>query len=91
MAELVTDVQRQPRREVLSSLGSLTPLDWIALVLTIIGGLNWGLIGAFDFNLIAVIFGSMSVVSRVIYGLVGVAAIYLIAVSGRLGRKRGPG
>lgn len=46
-----------------------------ALVLTIIGAINWGLIGLFSFDLVAAIFGTMSVWSRVIYTIVGVAGI----------------
>ncbi len=53
-------------------------LDWIALVLVIIGGLNWGLKGALDFDLVAYLLGTMSVVSRIVYSLVGIAAIYMI-------------
>ncbi|MFD0556598.1 hypothetical protein FB566_1842 [Stackebrandtia endophytica] len=47
----------------------------IATALVIIGGLNWGLVGAFDFNLVDTIFGAGSVLSRIIYILVGVSAI----------------
>ena len=46
-----------------------------ALVLTIIGAINWGLIGIFDFNLVTTLFGDMSVFSRIIYALVGIAGI----------------
>ena len=56
----------------------MSPLGWVAFVLTIIGGLNWGLIGAFGFDLVASIFGAMSVTSRVIYVLVGLSAIYML-------------
>ncbi|NCN86847.1 DUF378 domain-containing protein [archaeon] len=52
------------------------PLDTVALILVLIGALNWGLVGIFSFDLVAGIFGAMSVVSRIIYSLVGVAAIY---------------
>lgn len=52
--------------------------DWIVVILLIIGGVNWGLIGFFDFDLVAAIFGVMSVVSRIIYALVGLSAIYFI-------------
>ena len=51
---------------------------WIAVILLIIGGLNWGLIGLFKFDLVAAIFGDMSGVSRVIYVLVGLAAVWKI-------------
>ena len=51
----------------------------ICLVLVIIGALNWGLIGLFDFNLVSFIFDSLSVViSRIIYSLVGIAGVVLI-------------
>ena len=50
-------------------------LQKIALVLTIIGALNWGLIGLFDFNLVSTIFGDMTILSRIIYTLVGIAGI----------------
>ena len=53
-------------------------LDWIALILVIIGGLNWGLVGIFNWNLVDAIFGVGSVVSTIVYILVGVAALYTI-------------
>ncbi|MFO7711445.1 MAG: DUF378 domain-containing protein [Candidatus Woesearchaeota archaeon] len=53
-------------------------LDWIALVLVIVGGLNWGLVGLFQFNLVDFLFGSIALLERVIYVLVGVAALYMI-------------
>lgn len=53
-------------------------LDIIALVLIIVGGLNWGLVGFFGFDLVAAIFGAMSTLARIVYGLVGVSAIYSI-------------
>lgn len=51
-------------------------IDKIALVLIIIGAINWGLIGLFQFDLVATIFGDMSVISRVIYTLVGVSGLW---------------
>ena len=62
-------------------------IDWIALVLAIIGGLNWGLVGAFKFDLVATIFGDMSSLSRIVYVLVGLAAIYLIYTSTKLAKE----
>ena len=50
--------------------------DIIAFGLLVIGGLNWGLAGLFGFDLVARIFGSMSIISRAIYCLVGLAAVY---------------
>lgn len=51
-------------------------IDKIALVLIIIGAINWGLIGIFNFNLVEAIFGDMTVLSRIIYGLVGVSGLW---------------
>ncbi len=51
-------------------------IDKIALVLIIIGALNWGLIGLFNFNLVETIFGDMTVISRIIYGLVGLSGLW---------------
>jgi len=65
----------------------LTVLEWIAIILLIIGGLNWGLVGVFSFDLVAGIFGDMSAVSRIIYILVGLSAIYLLFFCGKLGKK----
>lgn len=53
-------------------------LDTIALILVIIGALNWGLIGIFDFNLVDSIFGDMSLISRIVYGLVGISGLWCI-------------
>ena len=50
----------------------------ITLVLLIVGGLNWGLIGLFDFDLVAALFGEMSALSRIVYTLVGVSALWQI-------------
>jgi uncharacterized membrane protein YuzA (DUF378 family) len=65
-------------------------LNWIALALVSIGGLNWLLVGAFDFDLVAAIFGEMSALSRAVYVLVGVAAIYTLLVAPRLVRHDHP-
>jgi len=51
-------------------------LDVVAAVLVVVGGLNWGLVGLLDLDLVAKLFGDMSVVSRVVYILVGLAAVY---------------
>jgi uncharacterized membrane protein YuzA (DUF378 family) len=51
-------------------------LDITAVALLAIGGLNWGLVGAANFDLVAAIFGEMTPLSRVVYTLVGVAAVY---------------
>ncbi len=53
-------------------------VDMIAWILLIIGGLNWGLVGVANFDLVATIFGAGSPLASIVYGLVGVAAIYAI-------------
>lgn len=56
-----------------------TALDATALTLSIIGAVNWGLIGLFKFDLVAFLFGSMTLLSRIIYTIVGICGIYLIS------------
>lgn len=51
-------------------------LEWTALVLIIIGALNWGLIGLFGFNLVEAIFGSGSLLSKLVYVIIGAAGLY---------------
>ena len=53
-------------------------LQKTALVFTIIGAINWGLIGLFNFNLVDAIFGAMSIISRIIYILVGISGLWAI-------------
>ena len=53
-------------------------MDIIALILVIIGGINWGLVGIFDFNLVNFLFGEFSMISRIIYTLVGLGALWSI-------------
>lgn len=59
-------------------------VDYIALILVVIGAVNWGLIGFFGFDLVRMIFGDMTAISRIIYGLVGIAGLYAISYFGRL-------
>lgn len=57
---------------------NLNALDWIAMVLLVIGGLNWGLVGLFQYDLVAAIFGSAtSLFARIVYVLVGLSALYV--------------
>jgi len=55
-------------------------LKLIAYILVIIGAINWGLVGFFGFDLVASIFGDMTLVSRIVYSLVGVSALILLIV-----------
>ena len=59
-------------------------MDTLALILSIIGCVNWGLVGIFQFDLVAFIFGNMSWLSRIIYALVGLSGLYMISAYGRI-------
>ena len=65
----------------------MNTLDWIAMVLLIVGGLNWGLVGLFNFDLVAALFGTQSALSRVVYTLVGLSALYSIYTSSKMANK----
>ncbi len=62
-------------------------LSWVAIILIIIGGLNWGLVGFFEFDLVGAIFGNMSIVSRIVYALVGLAAVYTIFLLPKMNKQ----
>jgi len=53
-------------------------IDWVAMVLVIVGGLNWGLVGAMNYNLVESLLGSWPLVVKIVYDLVGLAALYSI-------------
>lgn len=59
-------------------------LDIIALILVIVGAVNWGLIGLFGFDLVATLFGDMSVISRIVYTLVGISGLWSIRLIPRV-------
>jgi uncharacterized membrane protein YuzA (DUF378 family) len=59
-------------------------VNWIALILVIVGALNWGLVGLLNLDLVAAIFGAMSALSRIVYILVGIAAVYIAVLSPKL-------
>lgn len=63
--------------------------DITALTLVIIGAINWGLIGFFKFDLVATIFGGMdSIISRIIYAIIGIAGLYTLSLYGKLGQNK---
>lgn len=68
-------------------MNKLNAIDWIAIILLAVGGLNWGLVGIFNFDLVATIFGDMSALSRIVYAVVGICAIYVLAISPKLGKS----
>ena len=63
-------------------------INTVTLLLLIIGGLNWGLVGLFGFDLVATLFGEMSVLSRIVYVLVGISALYQIVPLIKAGDQR---
>ena len=59
-------------------------IDYIVLIFVVIGALNWGLIGFFNFNLVQMLFGNMTVWSRIIYAIVGIGGVYALSYFGRI-------
>jgi len=64
-------------------MSKLGTLDWIALILTIIGGLNWGLAGLMNWNLVTAILGD-GTAATIAYDLVGLSALYILIISPKL-------
>ena len=62
----------------------LDGIDWVAITLTVIGAINWGLIGLFKWNLVDTLFGTYSMISRIVYTLVGVSGLYLIYTASKM-------
>ena len=60
-------------------------INGIALLLVIVGAVNWGLVGAFEFNLVSFLFGPGTLFSRIIYILVGISGLIALTFFGRLG------
>jgi uncharacterized membrane protein YuzA (DUF378 family) len=73
-----TTYDNRPRH--VAQTGSKNFLDWLSLVLLIVGGLNWGLVGLFNVDIVATLFGEGSMLSRVVYIAVGLAAIWGFAL-----------
>ena len=64
-------------------------MDTIALIISIIGSINWGLIGLFQFDLVAWIFGGQdAIISRIVYGVVGLAGLWCITMLFRRNRAK---
>jgi len=61
-------------------------IDWVAYVLVLVGALNWGLVGAFKFNLVEKVLGDMTTLARIVYVLVGLSAVYLVVTIGKLAK-----
>ena len=61
-------------------------LGWIALILVVIGAINWGLVGVFQYDVIEAIFGDMTTAAKVVYDIVGLAGLYVI-VTAAMGKE----
>lgn len=59
---------------------NLNAFDWVVLLLLVVGGVNWGMISLFNVDLVGSIFGVMTTLSRIVYGLVGISALYTLYI-----------
>lgn len=67
----------------------MRPIDVLAAVLLVVGGLNWGLVALFNFDVVAALFGAGSILARIVYGLVGLSALYQIVTIRSIQRRWG--
>jgi len=65
-------------------MAKMKTLDWIAITLLIVGGINWGLVGLFDFNLVTFLFGKWDMFVKIIYTIVGLSGLYSIYTLSKL-------
>jgi uncharacterized protein len=65
----------------------MTALDWIPMLLLIVGGINWGLVGLLDLDVVAMLFGEDSMLARLVYVLVGLSALYAIYLASKLSSR----
>jgi uncharacterized protein len=66
----------------------MNALDWVAWILVVVGGLNWGLVGALNFNVVDMLFGVGSTISMVVYILVGLGALWMIISALTMKKKK---
>jgi uncharacterized membrane protein YuzA (DUF378 family) len=67
---------------------AMSTVDYIAMALLIVGGLNWAMVGLFDVDVVATLFGPGSPATRIVYVLVGLSALYSIWTAAKMGRSR---
>jgi uncharacterized protein len=75
------------RAAVREGSNAMSAVDYIAMALLVVGGLNWAMVGLFDVDVVATLFGAGSPASRVIYVLVGLAALYSIWTAAKMSRR----
>ena len=66
----------------------LSIVDWIALILVMLGGINWGLVGLFEFDMVVFVFGDMTLITRVLYTLVGMSGVYWLTMFNQVAKRR---
>ena len=66
------------RSQYLLNIMKMNVLDWAAMILLVVGGLNWGLVGLLNLNLVALVLGEMSLLAKIVYILVGLSALYVL-------------
>ncbi len=64
-------------------MNKMTPLGTVAFILVVVGALNWGLVGIFNFNLVSFLLGDMSTLARIVYALVGLSGLYMIVTAAK--------
>ena len=83
----ITERRRNPERRSSadqSMARRLGAFDWLAMVLMVIGGINWGLVGLMNIDLVAAVFGDGTMAARAVYAAVGLAALYSIYTLSRM-------
>lgn len=68
-------------------MGKLTGMEMGAVLLLIVGGINWGLVGAFDFNLVNLLFSWSALVERIVYVLVGLSGLWVFSFGQKLRKE----
>jgi uncharacterized membrane protein YuzA (DUF378 family) len=84
----LTERRHLPDRRAVSHFSALNAVDWLAMVLLIIGGINWGLIGLMNYDLVSALFGETTQASRIVYLIVGLAGLYAIYMTIKLASNR---
>jgi uncharacterized membrane protein YuzA (DUF378 family) len=82
----ISETSNLPRHDAAGARPT-SVLDWVALVLMIVGSVNWGLVGLFPFDLVAALFGEMTLLSRIVYTLVGIAGVYGLVIAAKWARR----
>jgi uncharacterized protein len=68
----------------------MNTLDWVAWIILLVGGLNWGMVGLFDFNLVSALFGAVAIIERLVYIVVGLSALYFIYKAATMKKTAAP-